>query len=94
MALALAAQQRQTALWTAIVLVGAVVLAAAFVAGREHSRGAAAAETLAVETENRSFCGGLGFRPESEQFARCVNGLTDIRQRARERLEEQTASLL
>jgi hypothetical protein len=94
MAFALAAPRSQTAVGIAIVLAGAMVVAAAYVAGRQHSREAAAAETLAIQTENKSFCSGLGFRSESELFARCVNGLTDIRQHARERLEEQAASLL
>lgn len=82
------------ALWALGAFASATVLVVASYAGREHLRQDQAAEAYSIEIENKSFCGGLGFAAKSESFARCVNGLTDVRQRARERLEEQNAGLL
>ena len=94
MAVGLAVQQREATAWALVALTGVVVLVVAFTAGRAQSRQAQAAEILAIESENKAFCGDLGFRSPSELYIRCINGLTDIRQRARERLAEQSDSLL
>jgi hypothetical protein len=87
-------QQREATISALVAAAGVVVLVGAFMAGRAQSREAQTAETLAIEAESKAFCGDLGFRSGSELYIRCINGLTDIRQRARERLEELSASLL
>jgi hypothetical protein len=82
-----------TGAWTLLGLISAVALFLAFMTGRDREQEIVAAEELAIASENRSFCTDLGLS-ESEVSTRCVKGLTDIRERARERLEEQSASLL
>ena len=88
------AQKSQTAELIVIALLVTLVFAAAYMVGSNRLRETTAAQAKAVEIENKSFCGDLGLTPESKLFARCVRGLTEIRQRARERFEEETASLL
>lgn len=94
MAVGIAVHKREATFGALVAAAGAIALAGAFMAGRAHLREAQTAETLAIETESKAFCGDLGFRSDSELHVRCIKGLTDIRQRARERLEEQSASLL
>ena len=86
-------ERKQTVTWILVGFGSAFVLVMAFSIGRESLRETAAARARTVDMESRSFCGGLGFKSQSELFARCMNGLTDIRRQAREQLEQETASL-
>ena len=83
-----------TAAWTVVGLISVVALFLAFMTGRDRVQEIVAADELSIASENRSFCTDLGLQSQSELFTRCVNGLADIRERARARFEEQSASLL
>jgi len=43
-------------------------------------------EAMAIEKESRIFCSGLGLVAGSELYARCTDGLAEIRRRHQERL--------
>lgn len=72
-----------------IVLFGAV-----YVYGSAARVASERAETALVEQENQTFCAGLGLSEKSEQYTRCMSGLTTIRQRQRERFDADAAGIL
>lgn len=86
-------ERKRILAWMLAGIGSALALAIAFHVGRGSQREAAAAQARAVETESRSFCGDLGFKSQSELFVHCVNGLADIRNHAREQLEQETTGL-
>ena len=43
-------------------------------------------QAMAIEKESRVFCTGLGLLAGSELYARCTDGLAEIRRRHQERL--------
>ena len=47
--------------------------------------------TADIEQENRVFCKKFGIAPATTAFTSCANDLADVRQRAEQRLMEETA---
>ena len=91
---------QQRAAWivpTMSVLFGvgiAVLLAVAYVYGRDARISAERAELIIVESENRAFCGSLGLAPQTAAYTLCLNGLTAIRRRQDERRNEDAMGML
>ena len=91
--------QQPRAAWIApatFALFGAgvvVLFAVACVYGRDARRSAERAEAIIVEGENVALCAGLGLAPQTEVYARCINGLTDIRRRQDERRNEDAMGM-
>jgi hypothetical protein len=78
----------------AFVVCLAVIAAWAYRLGGRALADTQAAEANAVAGENRAFCTGLGFADKSNEFARCTKGLSDIRQKQKERWEADAVDLL
>jgi hypothetical protein len=52
------------------------------------------AERIAVQRENSTLCAGLRLAPETESYARCMDGLTEITSRQDERRNEEALGIL
>lgn len=71
-----------------------IALAVASSYGREARARIDQAEALASEQETRTFCQGSGFASGSDAYARCADGLNEIKRRHRERWEADAAGIL
>jgi len=92
--------QRRRAAWiapTMFALFGAgtvVLFAVAYVYGRDARLNAERAEASIVERESGALCASLGLAAQTEAYARCISGLTDIRRRQDERRNEDAMGML
>ena len=79
-----------------IIIIIAVAIAGllgvSYVQGRDVYMKADLAQRELVAQEDRAFCEGLGL--DSKRFATCIDGLSEIRQRQRERSDAEAAGLL
>lgn len=71
-----------------------VLLAAVYAYGSAARTASERAEAVLVEQENQTFCASLGLAAKSEQYTRCISGLTTIRHRQRERSDAEAAGIL
>ena len=84
------------AVTTIMIIIIAVAIAgllgASYVHGRDTYLKADLAQRERVAQEDRTFCEGLGL--DSQRLATCIDGLSEIRQRQRERWDAEAAGLL
>jgi hypothetical protein len=71
-----------------------LVLAAAYAWGRDARTRMEAADARATDDEVRAFCRDAGLAAESEAFARCQNGLQQMKLRDRARWQADAAGIL
>ncbi len=77
-----------------LVLGVVVLLSYAYTYGSAARASANRAEALMIQSENETFCTGLGLAPKTESYARCVAGLTEIRRRQQQRFNDDTMGIL
>jgi hypothetical protein len=70
------------------------VFAATYTYGRTALKGAARADAVAIESENRAFCTELGLPPQFDAYSKCALGLAEVRRHTEERAGARAAGML
>jgi hypothetical protein len=86
--------------WFAPVTFGFLILGAFVLLGYSYNYGSSArasatrAEAILTQTENETFCTGLGLAPKTETYVRCETGLTEIRRRQEKQFNDDAMGIL
>jgi hypothetical protein len=77
-----------------IVFAALLVLAISFLYGQKVRAAVTLNTATAVEDENHAFCTSLGVAPATEAYARCADGLANVRRLQQERFNAEAMGSL